>query len=36
LGTNLNTEELEAALLILDESGDGQISFDEFADWWLD
>ncbi len=36
LGTVLNEEELEAALLILDESGDGQISFDEFADWWLD
>jgi hypothetical protein len=36
LGTKLTPEELEAALLILDESGDGQISYEEFAEWWLD
>lgn len=36
LGTKLTEDELEAALLILDESGDGQISYEEFAEWWLD
>jgi len=36
LGTKLSPEELEAALLILDESGDGNISYEEFAEWWLD
>jgi Ca2+-binding EF-hand superfamily protein len=36
LGTKLTSEELEAALLILDESGDGNISYEEFAEWWLD
>jgi hypothetical protein len=36
LGTKLSPEELEAALLILDESGDGQISYEEFAEWWLE
>jgi hypothetical protein len=36
LGTKLSEEELEAALLILDESGDGCISYEEFAEWWLD
>jgi hypothetical protein len=36
LGTKLSADELEAALLILDESGDGQISYEEFAEWWLD
>jgi len=36
LGTKLSPDELEAALLILDESGDGQISYEEFAEWWLD
>ena len=36
LGTKLTPEELEAALLILDESGDGNISYEEFAEWWLD
>jgi Ca2+-binding EF-hand superfamily protein len=36
LGTKLKPDELEAALLILDESGDGNISYEEFAEWWLD
>lgn len=36
LGSKLSPEELEAALLILDESGDGQISYEEFAEWWLE
>jgi len=36
LGTKLSPDELEAALLILDESGDGNISYEEFAEWWLD
>jgi hypothetical protein len=34
LGLQLDEEELEAALAILDENGDGSISFEEFYDWW--
>jgi hypothetical protein len=35
LGLVLDDDELEAALAILDENGDGDISFEEFCDWWL-
>jgi ankyrin repeat protein len=35
LGLELDDDELETALAILDENGDGDISFEEFCDWWL-
>ena len=35
LGLILDDDELEAALAILDENGDGDISLEEFYDWWL-
>ena len=35
LGLELDDDELEAALAILDENGDGDISLEEFYDWWL-
>lgn len=34
LGSNLSHNELEAALFVLDANGDGQVSFEEFLQWW--
>jgi len=33
-GYCLNDEELETALKVLDENGDGQIDYNEFLNWW--
>ena len=30
----LSSEELEAALSLMDEDGDDEIDFEEFFDWW--
>ena len=34
LGTVLNNEELKAALTLLDSNGDGNISYEEFKNWY--
>lgn len=34
LGYNLTNSELELDMKLLDLSGDGQISYSEFSDWW--
>eukprot|EP00475_Leptophrys_vorax_P036502 TRINITY_DN6180_c0_g1_i1.p3 TRINITY_DN6180_c0_g1~~TRINITY_DN6180_c0_g1_i1.p3 ORF type:complete len:198 (+),score=65.19 TRINITY_DN6180_c0_g1_i1:481-1074(+) len=33
-GYFLNDEELETAIKVLDENGDGQIDYQEFLNWW--
>ena len=35
LGTTLKKNELETAVFIMDKNEDGQISFDEFRNWWV-
>lgn len=34
LGSSLSLNELESALFILDTSGDGKVSLEEFLAWW--
>ena len=34
LGTVLNNEELKAALTLLDSNGDGNVSYEEFKNWY--
>lgn len=34
LGSKLNHDELEAAILILDKTGSGRVSFDQFKVWY--
>lgn len=34
LGSPLDYNSLEAAVLLLDKDGDGRIDYAEFANWW--
>lgn len=36
VGPRPTEEEAQLAFTIIDESGTGYVSFDEFARWWLD
>ena len=35
LGTELDSDELEAAMKLLDTDSSGVIEFEEFVDWWV-
>ena len=35
LGKQLNKEEIDQCVKIIDADGNGTISFDEFACWWI-
>jgi len=35
LGCEFSNEELNAIFMVLDEDGNGELSFDEFANWWF-
>ena len=35
MGSRLSHNELETALILLDQNGDGQIDWNEFRDWWM-